>query len=162
MQSKTQVMTAVKHIQSLQNRHDESYFAYGEVQMKWGRKIVFSTVKGHREVRDYFHDGCQFLSQWPEQGRPALPWNAACPWEHVFSHQVRSALPWNAVSLSGCILTAGLACTPLECWVSLRARVLTARKTASGMMWWSPSLSCCCSVSLSPLSRDTLSSQLWS
>lgn len=162
MQSKTQVMTAFKHIQSLQNRHDESYFAYGEVQMKWGRKNVFSTVKGHRKVKDYFHDGCQFLSQWPEQGRPALPWNAACPWEHVFSHQVRSALPWNAVSLSGCILTAGSACTPLECWVSLRARVLTARKTASGMMWWSPSLSCCCSVSLSPLSRDTLSSQLWS
>ena len=155
-------MTAFKHIQSLQNRHDESYFAYGEVQMKWGRKNVFSTVKGHRKVKDYFHDGCQFLSQWPEQGRPALPWNAACPWEHVFSHQVRSALPWNAVSLSGCILTAGSACTPLECWVSLTARVLTARKTASGMMWWSPSLSCCCSVSLSPLSRDTLSSQLWS
>lgn len=43
-------MIAFKHIQSIQNRHDEPCFACGEVQTKQGRKSVFSTVKGHLEV----------------------------------------------------------------------------------------------------------------
>lgn len=43
-------MIAFKHIQSIQNRHDEPCFACGEVQMKQSRKSVFSTVKGHLEV----------------------------------------------------------------------------------------------------------------
>lgn len=60
-------MIAFKYIQSIQNKHDEPCFAYGAVQMKQGRRNVFSTVKGHPDVRDYLHDGYQFLPQRPEQ-----------------------------------------------------------------------------------------------
>ena len=117
---KTQVRTAFKHIQSLQNRHDELCFAYGEVQMKQGRKNVFFHCKGHPEVRDYFHEGFQFLPQQPKQGLSAFHWSAVCPWMLVFLQQGNSQ------------------------WVT----------------WWSPSLSCCCFVSLGLLSGDTLSAQL--
>lgn len=49
------IMTAFKHIQSIQNRHDgEPWFACGEVQMKQARQSVFSTVKGHPEVGSIF------------------------------------------------------------------------------------------------------------
>lgn len=49
------IMTAFKHIQSIQNRHDdEPWFACSEVQMKQARQSVFSTVKGHPEVGSIF------------------------------------------------------------------------------------------------------------
>lgn len=130
-EDKTQVMTAFKHTQSLQNRPDESCFAYGQVQMKQGRKNVFFHCKGPSRSKGYFHDGYQFLPQRPEPGRSARHWNAAC----LYSCSTEKS-QWRDAVISTQLLLSPVSKSPFERYPKRPAVILIVREEKNDSYTW--------------------------
>ena len=123
---KTQVVTAFKHSEPTK-RHDEPCFAYGEV----AGKMFFSTVKGHPEVRDYFHDGYRFSPQRPEPGRSAPHWNAAC----LCSHSTEKS-QWRAAVVSTQLLLFPVSKSPFERYSKRPGGILVVREEKNDSYTW--------------------------